>query len=689
MNTDAILEIVIKARDEASKTLEDVGKKAGGTADFLSHSFKDAAIVSGIALGGLTLAAVESVKAFSEHQSILAQTDAVLKSTSVAFQQSATTVAAHTVTVGISAKEHEKLTKQLDAATYSLKIQQDHWDAAKTHTQAATDQMQHAKDKVAELEAALNKTSTSLVGGSGVVKAVQITKDEIIGLSEQMQDLTTYSNDQVLSTENLLLTFTSIGKDVFPQTTKTVLDVATAMHEDLQSAAIQVGKAMQDPATGMAQLHRIGVNFTKQQIEQAKAMMAVGDVAGAQAIVLKELGTEFGGSAAAQANTFSGRMTQLKNVMDDVKKVFGEMIVKALEPILPKFIAFAKIMLDWVQYGTDVKTVAKALELQLGGFGKVIADVIQFFAGHKNALIALAGVFGGILSISIIAAATAMLSFVAVSLPMLAIFAALGAGVALVVTHWKTFKPVIDAITPALKALWDTISKFVLDVINAVVDFVNKNRDTFQAFWDVVIGIFRFALGFLQGFWSTTWQALAQYLADIWQIMKGIIEVAWGLITIIIDVAMGLLTGNWTKAWDGIKKGLGYVWDGIKDIIGGGVKYLVDAVKLALDTVIGLVNGVIDGFNKVAGAASGGKIKIPNIPHFAEGGFVPATGLAVLHQGEFVLSKAMIQGQQQIPQQIKQTTNNNQPINIYATINQQIDMALLGNKIAFALRNSR
>ncbi len=689
MNTDAILQIVIKAKDEASATLENVGKKAGGVSDLLAHSFKDAAIVSGVALGGLTAEAVLSVKAFSEHQNILAQTDAVLKSTAAAFQDSSTSVAAHTVTIGISSKQHAELQKQLDSAQYSLKIMQDRWDGSKIHTKAAADELEHAKEKVTSIEAAMNKTTTSMIGGNGMAKAMQITREQVIGLSEQMQNLTTYSKDQVLSTENLLLTFTGISKDIFPQTTTAVLDVATAMHEDLQSAAIQVGKALQDPSTGMAQLHRIGVDFTKEQIAQAKAMQATGNIAGAQALILKELGTEFGGSATAQAKTFTGQMAQLKNVFQDIQISIGGFIEKALQPILPHLLNVAKALNDVLTNGKPLSEFTKTLSQNFGAFGTAVGNIITFFANNRTALIALAGALGGILVISLAAATVAMLSFLAVSLPVLAIFAALGAGVALVVTHWKTFKPVIDAITPALKALWGTISKFVSDVISAVINFVNTNRDTFQAFWTDVVGVFTFALGFIQGFFKTTWDAIKDYLAAVLEIMKGIIEIAWGIITIIIDVAMGIITGNWKRAWDGIKQGLSYVWDGIKNVIDGGVKYIIDSIKLALDTVIGLVNGVIDGFNKVAGAASGGKIHIPDIPHFAEGGFVPATGLAVLHQGEFVMSKAMLAGQQQVPLQIKTTTNNNQPINIYATVNQNIDMALLGNKIAFALRNSR
>ena len=48
-----------------------------------------------------------------------------------------------------------------------------------------------------------------------------------------------------------------------------------------------VGKALNDPLKGLTALSRIGVQFTAQQQEQIKAMVEVGDVAGAQKIILR------------------------------------------------------------------------------------------------------------------------------------------------------------------------------------------------------------------------------------------------------------------------------------------------------------------------------------------------------------------------------------------------------------------
>jgi hypothetical protein len=112
-------------------------------------------------------------------------------------------------------------------------------------------------------------------------------------------------DEAIKSGENLLLTFTNVrnvigdGNDVFDQATKAALDLSVAMGEDLQSSIIRVGKALQDPVKGATALRRVGVLLTQQQQAQIKSLVRQNDVLGAQRIILRELRTEFGGSAAA------------------------------------------------------------------------------------------------------------------------------------------------------------------------------------------------------------------------------------------------------------------------------------------------------------------------------------------------------------------------------------------------------
>src|SRR5579885_296407 len=157
---------------------------------------------------------------------------------------------------------------------------------------------------------------------------------QVIGnLAESLSKVTPFSEDTVQSGENLLLTITGIGKQVFPQATQAMLDMATAMHQGPQQGAIMLGKALNDPLTGLTALTRVGVTFSDKEKEQIKTMMAHNNIIGAQKIMLHELQTEFGGSATAAGKTFGGQLAILGNQFEDIKIKVGT----ALLPVLSQF----------------------------------------------------------------------------------------------------------------------------------------------------------------------------------------------------------------------------------------------------------------------------------------------------------------------------------------------------------------
>lgn len=179
---------------------------------------------------------------------------------------------------------------------------------------------QESENAVAQLNAVLKSTK----GVAGV------TAKAATNLANSLQKVTKYSDEDVMSAESLLLTFTKIGKDIFPQATKTVLDMSTALGQDTKASAIQLGKALQDPILGVTALRRVGVNFSKDQQEVIKKLVETGKSAEAQRLIMKELNTEFGGSAEAAGKTFSGRLAILKNQFDELKEKIGGFIANGL-----------------------------------------------------------------------------------------------------------------------------------------------------------------------------------------------------------------------------------------------------------------------------------------------------------------------------------------------------------------------
>jgi hypothetical protein len=162
---------------------------------------------------------------------------------------------------------------------------------------------------------AVKQLETVLKSTGGVVG---YTSKQLQDMASGFQDVTLYGDETILSAEALLLTFPKLGHDAFPAATEAVLNVATAMHQDLKSAAIQVGKALNDPKTGMDALTRSGITFSEAQKSVIKGLVDTGKVAEAQKIILKELETQFGGSARAMRGTLSGAIDSLGNAWGDL-----------------------------------------------------------------------------------------------------------------------------------------------------------------------------------------------------------------------------------------------------------------------------------------------------------------------------------------------------------------------------------
>lgn len=184
-----------------------------------------------------------------------------------------------------------------------------------------------------------------------------------------LQKVTKFSADQIGTVQALVLTFTNIKGAVAQQATPAILDLSTAMHEDLQSASVQVGKALNDPVLGITALHRIGVTFSQTQKDQIKGFVDTNQMAKAQGIILKELTTEFGGSAVAAGSTFSGSIAKVKNSLREMEITIGGTISKSLEPFAAKA-ATALAAVDWQKVVNNTIAVLK-------DWGKNIDSVYQ------------------------------------------------------------------------------------------------------------------------------------------------------------------------------------------------------------------------------------------------------------------------------------------------------------------------
>ena len=162
--------------------------------------------------------------------------------------------------------------------------------------------------------------------------AAWTSAEQIGDLATAISSKTGIDDEAIQSSANLLLTFKNVrnevgaGANIFDRATAAAQDLAAAGFGDAEGASKMLGKALNDPIKGISALGRAGVTFTAQQKAQIKAMVASGDVLGAQKIIMREVESQVGGAAAASATAAEKLATKWGN--------FKESIGAALLPVV-------------------------------------------------------------------------------------------------------------------------------------------------------------------------------------------------------------------------------------------------------------------------------------------------------------------------------------------------------------------
>ena len=184
--------------------------------------------------------------------------------------------------------------------------------------QGAMSEAQQAEQVMRQTEAVIRSTG----GVAGV------TAGHLAELAGSLSDVAAVDDEVIQQGGNLLLTFRNVRAEggIFDEALASALDMSAALGTELQPNIMAVGRALNDPA-GISRLTRMGVTFTDQQKDQIEAMVAFGDVAGAQRIILEELATEFGGAAEANATASQRMSVAWGNVQESV----GTLLMPAFE----------------------------------------------------------------------------------------------------------------------------------------------------------------------------------------------------------------------------------------------------------------------------------------------------------------------------------------------------------------------
>ena len=231
----------------------------------------------------------------------------------------------------------------------------------------------NAEREFAQLEATVRST-----GGAAGYTAQQLSE-----MATELSRASTFGGGDITNAQVRLLTYTNVQGEAFERATQAAMDMATALRSDVAGAAEVIGRALQDPIAATAALSRQGFKFTEEQKALMEQMMAVGDVAGAQAIIFEELELAYGGSAEAARNTLGGALAALKNEWDAQISLSSQAtsgitdFINAITGFLPKLREYIDAFVGGLQImGAELAVFqyrARVFLLELPG-GRLLAE---------------------------------------------------------------------------------------------------------------------------------------------------------------------------------------------------------------------------------------------------------------------------------------------------------------------------
>jgi hypothetical protein len=409
------------------------------------------------------------------------------------------------------------------------------------------------------------KTATDLFQSSNALMtqtlkntndAIGMNISQLDALADSTAKGTTITGVSNQAVEQALMGYSAINKKSLPESISLVDDLATRMAkggtpstQQLTQASKALGKALEDPATGITAFTRQMVNFTPAQVAAVKAMEKAGNTAGAQALEMQDLATVVGGDATAATNTFSGKLAELKAQMDPLEVEFGQKfyaaltkIGMALEDEAIKLIPLAekywpklkqagedalnglKLAFDYVKPGleilkNDIETIAKAIikvaEEAWPTFESAIKIVFDYLNAHKKDVADFITVF---------------------------------------LLFFEVFNPIIDiAILVALnfKKISTTLSELKkwFDGNSASIKFVKE--------------AFKQIRGELEILWDDIKSKLLPALENLWNTLGPPIKVIAAIIGVVLDAAIQIII----VTLDLLVRGLALVSNAIADVI--------------------------------------------------------------------------------------------------------------------------
>jgi len=375
--------------------------------------------------------------------------------------------------------------------------------------------------EAALVTAGLEQTLKTMGNASGQ------TVDSISRMSAAISENSKYTDDAIMSSASLMLTFDKIGKETFPRAQQMAVDMAAKFDMDLGQATTGLSKALQGTSGSLGALSKQGITFTDEQKKVIEKLFETGQAAEAQAMIMDAIGPQVDGFAATQVTAWE----KVSKKFDNMK----ERLAAGLLPTIDKLGETFSAVLD----NPAVQSALENLTVWLGdNLPKALDAIIKGFESFAGA-------------------GDKAREFISPFLP----------SIKSVSDTFEKMRPSLEKtagllggkLADAGKALSERIMPFLVQQFDKFASWLAENRPLIEQFAALM---------------GQKFGEMAGKLTLVWSIIEPLLSGLFSIILKIGTLIMQVATGDWAGAWESMKSILFTAWESIKSSIIAAAEYI-------------------------------------------------------------------------------------------------------------------
>jgi phage-related protein len=227
---------------------------------------------------------------------------------------------------------------------------------------------------------------------------------------------------------------------------------------------------------------------------------------------------------------------------------------------------------------------------------------------------------------------------------------------------WNFLRNVFTTGLNAVRSVWQTVWNAVRTIAQTVW---NAIRTFATSWWNAMRNLWTTMLNAIRTLWQNVWNAVRTIAQNVWNAIRTFATSWWNAMRNLWNTSLNAIKNLWQAAWNWVRDTGKRIWDAIKGLWTGFTNSVKDItskftdwmkdrlsgawnsikstasklwheigeiIEKAINAVIGIVNGLIGGFNKITSFLKI-DVKISEIGkvnfNFANGGMVPVYPYAV------------------------------------------------------------